>query len=81
MTDETLVLTLDTGESLSLKVDDAQAALDRCAKGEAPFDREWIKVGERRLIRCGSIVSVSIPGGNGSDAVDDDGGADLNRSA
>ena len=63
MVDETLVLTLDTGESLSLKVDDAQAALDQCAKGEAPFDREWIRVGERRLIRCGSIVSVSIPGG------------------
>ena len=63
MADETLVLTLDTGESLSLKVDDAQAALDRCAKGEAPFGQEWIKVSERRLIRCGSIVSVSIPGG------------------
>jgi hypothetical protein len=63
LADETLVLTLDTGESISLKVDDAQAALDRCAKGEAPFDGEWIKVGERRLIRCGSIVSVSIPGG------------------
>jgi hypothetical protein len=57
---DTLILTLVTGETVSLEVEDGRAELDRFLGADHEYTREWIKVDEGRLVRREAVVSVRI---------------------
>jgi hypothetical protein len=57
-----LILTLVTGEMVSLEVEDGRAELARFLSAEHEYTREWIKLDDERLVRREAIVSVRIAG-------------------
>jgi hypothetical protein len=59
---DTLILTLVTGESVSLEVEDGRAELERVLSADHEYTREWIKLDEERLVRREAVVSVRIGG-------------------
>lgn len=59
---DTIVLTLVTGETVSLDVADGRAELERLLSADHEYTREWIKVDDDRLVRREAVVAVRIGG-------------------
>ncbi len=59
---DTLILTLVTGETVSLEVEDGRAELERFLSADHEYTREWIKLDDERLVRREAVVSVRIGG-------------------
>jgi hypothetical protein len=59
---DTLILTLVTGETVSLEVEDGRAELERFLSADHEYTREWIKVDDARLVRREAVISARIGG-------------------
>ena len=59
---DTLILTLVTGETVSLEVEDGIAELERFLSGDHEYTREWIKIDDEKLVRREAVVSARIGG-------------------
>jgi hypothetical protein len=57
-----LVLTLVTGEPISLEVEDDQAGLKRFLSGDHEYTREWLRVDDEKLVWRDAIASARIGG-------------------
>jgi hypothetical protein len=60
---DTIILTLVTGETVTLEVEDGRAELDRFLSADHEYTREWIKLDDERLVRREAVVLARI-GGN-----------------
>jgi hypothetical protein len=56
----TLILTLVTGETVSLEVEDGRAELARLLSADHEYTREWIQLDDDRLVRREAIVLARI---------------------
>jgi hypothetical protein len=63
---DSLILTLVTGETVSLEVEDGRAELERLLSGDHEYTREWIKIDDERLVRREAIVSARVGGADPS---------------
>jgi hypothetical protein len=59
---DSLILTLVTGETVSLEVEDGRAELARFLTSDHEYTREWIKIDDETLVRREAIVSARIGG-------------------
>ena len=57
---DTLILTLVTGETVSLEVEDGRAELERFLSADHEYTREWIKLDDETLVRRETVVAVRI---------------------
>lgn len=57
---DVLILTLTTGEKVSLEVDDGPAELKKFQNRHTPYHDEWIEVGAGQVVRRDALVSVAI---------------------
>jgi hypothetical protein len=60
---DTIILTLVTGETVTLEVEDGRAELDRFLSADHEYTREWIKLDDERLVRREAVVLARV-GGN-----------------
>jgi hypothetical protein len=59
---DTIILTLVTGETVSLEVEDGRAELERFLSADHEYTREWIKLDDERLVRREAVVLAMIGG-------------------
>lgn len=59
---DSIILTLVTGETVSLEVEDGRAELERFLSADHEYTREWIKIDDERLVRREAIVSARMGG-------------------
>ena len=59
---DSLILTLVTGETVSLEVEDGRAELERFLGGDHEYTREWIKLDDERLVRREAVGLARIGG-------------------
>ena len=55
-----LILTLVTGETVSLEVEGGRAELERFLSADHEYTREWIKLDDETLVRRETVVAVRI---------------------
>jgi hypothetical protein len=59
---DTIILTLVTGETVCLEVEDGRAELERFLSADHEYTREWIKLDDERLVRREAVVLARIGG-------------------
>jgi hypothetical protein len=59
---DTLILTLVTGETVSLEVENGRAELEKFLGADHEYTREWIRLDDESLVRREAVVSVRIGG-------------------
>lgn len=57
---DVLILTLTTGEEISLEVDNGRVELKKFQNRHAPYHDEWIEVSDHQVVRRDALVSVRI---------------------
>jgi hypothetical protein len=59
---DTIILTLVTGETVTLEVEDGRAELERFLSADHEYTREWIKLDDERLVRREAVGLARIGG-------------------
>jgi hypothetical protein len=59
---DTIILTLVTGETVTLEVEDGRAELERFHSADHEYTREWIKLDDERLVRREAVGLARIGG-------------------